>query len=94
MSEEPVERSVFERHAQTVIGAVLLALLLWTGSSLIDVRDRLGRIEVYQINANQRDIALDSQMSELRRHVAEEGGELRARMRELELSNAKSERSK
>jgi hypothetical protein len=69
VTDEREPRSGFERHAQTIIGGILLALLLWTGSSLIDVRDRLGRIEVYQINAGVRDSNIDREVSELRNRV-------------------------
>ncbi len=67
--DETIKPTGFERHAQTVIGAILLALLLWTGSALIDVRDRLGRIEVYQINASTQDAALGRDMADLRNRV-------------------------
>ena len=78
MADEQEPRTGFERHAQTIIGGILLALLLWTGSSLIDVRDRLGRIEVYEINSGVRDSNLDREVNELRNRV-----------RELELQEAR-----
>lgn len=58
-------RSVFERHAQTIVGSVLLALLLWSGNTLLDVRDRLGRIEVLQVNGADRAHDLAAQMAAL-----------------------------
>jgi hypothetical protein len=34
-----------ERHAQTIVAAMILAGALWVGSMLIDLRDRMGRAE-------------------------------------------------
>lgn len=68
----------FERHGQTIIGAVLLALLLWAGMTLLDVRDRLGRIETRQVAAVDRDRYLDTEIADLRR-----------RLRDIELEAAR-----
>lgn len=67
----------FEKHGQTIIGAVLLALLLWAGMTLLDVRDRLGRIETRQVAAADRDRYLDTEIADLRR-----------RLRDIELETA------
>ena len=69
----------FERHGQTIIGAVLLALLLWAGMTLLDVRDRLGRIETRQVAAVDRDRYLDAEIAEIRR-----------RLRDIELDTART----
>jgi hypothetical protein len=34
---QPRERSAFERHAQTVIGGVGLAVVIWVGATLLDL---------------------------------------------------------
>ena len=83
MSEEPKPSSIFERHAQTVIGAILLAILLWTGNALIDVRDRLGRIEVYQMNAAGRDAMSDTAINELRNKLDAAGMQLAEQSKQL-----------
>lgn len=36
---------VIERHIQTVVQAALLAVLLWIGGTVVDVRDRMNRME-------------------------------------------------
>lgn len=41
-----------ERHIQTLVTSITLALLLWTGVTLVDLRDRLARIEEKQITMN------------------------------------------
>ena len=63
------EVSVFERHAQTLVGVVASALLLWTGNTLLDVRDRLSRIEVHQLNDAQHSINTRKEMVELRQRM-------------------------
>jgi hypothetical protein len=45
MDEQERPRSALEQHIQTVIAAVLLALLLWNGNALVDLRDKVGRFE-------------------------------------------------
>jgi len=47
VSEEeiPIKRGGFERHIQTLVTSITLALLMWTGVTLIDLRDRLARME-------------------------------------------------
>lgn len=46
MNEERRKNGVFTGHLQTVIQVLGTAILLWVGSSLLDVRDRLIRLEV------------------------------------------------
>ena len=50
MNEEQDRRTVFERHAQTIIVAILLALLLWTGTTMITVRDDVTTLKVQVAN--------------------------------------------
>lgn len=40
----------FERHVQTIVTSITLALLLWVGQSLVDLRDRLTRFEERVVN--------------------------------------------
>jgi hypothetical protein len=47
MSEEEATRgTIIERHAQTIIVAILLALLLWAGSTLLAIRDDVTALKV------------------------------------------------
>ncbi len=41
-----------ERHVQTLVTSVTLALLMWTGVTLVDLRDRLARMEEKIITLN------------------------------------------
>ena len=48
MNDEIEERrkvGSVERHIQTVVQAGLLAVLLWIGGTVVDVRDRINRME-------------------------------------------------
>lgn len=42
--------STIERHAQTIIAGVLLILVTWVGSTVVDIRDRVARIEERQLD--------------------------------------------
>jgi hypothetical protein len=42
---EMYQRSALERHAQTVITAIVLAVLMWVAQSVVDLRDRVIRFE-------------------------------------------------
>lgn len=56
MDEEPkANGSVIERHAQTIIVAVLLGLLLWSGSTLLDIRTDVTTLKV-QVGTLQGEI--------------------------------------
>lgn len=46
--------SLFERHLQTGIQVVLVALIIWFGQSTLDVKDKVARLEE-QIRGLQRD---------------------------------------
>jgi hypothetical protein len=48
-----------ERHIQTIVQAALLAVLLWIGGTVVDVKDRVNRIE-------ERAIALSSLVEDMR----------------------------
>jgi TolA-binding protein len=41
-----------ERHIQTLVTSITLALLMWTGLTLVDLRDRLARMEEKIISLN------------------------------------------
>lgn len=73
------EASVFERHAQTLVGVVASALMLWTGNTLLDVRDRLARIEVHQLNDANHGIAMRKELGELRQRTETLEAVIRAR---------------
>lgn len=47
--------SLMERHIQTAIQIVLVALIIWFGQSTLDVKDKVARLEE-QIRSVQRDL--------------------------------------
>ena len=86
VEEEPA--TIFERHAQTLIGAAVLfissvavALLAWTAVSMIDVRERLTRIEALKVVGLESDVR--QRENDLRQNTDTEA--LRMRIREVEL---------
>jgi hypothetical protein len=48
--EQSPRSTVIERHAQTIIVAILLALLLGTGGTLLGIRDDVTRLNVKMTN--------------------------------------------
>jgi hypothetical protein len=53
-----VERaSPLERHVQTIIQVVLVALLLWSGQSIIELKDKMARVETQLIAIQQAQIS-------------------------------------
>jgi hypothetical protein len=73
--------TTMERHIQSGIGALILSILVWSGLTLLDVRDRLTRIETHTINESSRLLRIDTQLNELW-----------VRMRDLELHNARNDK--
>jgi hypothetical protein len=58
------ELNGFERHVQTVLATVIVAILLWSGATLLDVRDRLIRLEEHQKLVERRLQALEIETSQ------------------------------
>jgi hypothetical protein len=51
MTDEQADRRPgIERHIQTIVTSITLALLMWTGMTLVDLRDRLARMEEKMIS--------------------------------------------
>ena len=52
LDDTPVyeHRTALERHIQTILTGVVAALLAWVGVSLLDLRDRVTRVEVQVLN--------------------------------------------
>lgn len=63
------DKSAIERHAQTIISAVALALLLWFGATLVDVQNRVVRIEAYNVARNDNSAEIKSEIAELRKRM-------------------------
>lgn len=60
--EEAIPRSsIIERHTQTIIVAILLALLLWTGATLLTIRDDVitMKVQVAQLQSEIRNAGDD-----------------------------------
>ena len=56
------ESGVIERHGQTVISALILGGIIWTGSTLIEVRESVA-VQQMQINALTTDVAEQQRLS-------------------------------
>lgn len=61
MDDETPRGSILERHAQTVIVAILLALLLWAGATLLTIRDDVitMKVQVQQVQSELRNAGDD-----------------------------------
>lgn len=46
-----------ERHVQTAIQIILVALILWSGQSTLEIKDKVARLEE-QFRAVQKDLAI------------------------------------
>lgn len=56
MNEDEIPRgSILERHAQTIIAAVLLGLVLWAGNTLLTIKDDVTTLKV-QVATMQADM--------------------------------------
>lgn len=56
-------KSDVEKHIQTIIAAVLLALVLWAGSTMLDVRDRMTKLEAGGVALQAQVAALQVQLT-------------------------------
>lgn len=54
-----------EKHVQTGIAAVLMALLAWAGLTLLDVRDRQIRMEVRQVTSTEHEKVVDAKIESM-----------------------------
>jgi hypothetical protein len=62
VEEETAPRSsIIERHTQTIIVAILLALLLWAGATLLTIRDDViaMKVQVAQMQSDLRNAGDD-----------------------------------
>ena len=48
--EQTTRGTIIERHTQTIIVAILLALLLWSGSTLLSIRDDVTAMKIQVAN--------------------------------------------
>lgn len=60
MAREPMMRPTWERHLQTALMTVAVALIAWVGSSLLALLTSVARFEV-KMDAFQGDIAKQAQ---------------------------------
>ncbi len=60
-----IRTTAMERHAQTIIGSLILACLLGAGAVLLDLRDRMSRGEEKQISQIQLTSSLRDQVQSL-----------------------------
>lgn len=81
--------SMLERHTQTIISSVVLAILLWTGVTLLDVQNRVVRIEAFKEGETGRERKRDDETIAFRHEILSLVREHEARIKALELSNAR-----
>jgi hypothetical protein len=49
ITRNTVEKSTLERHIQTVLTAIAIGLLTWNGVTLLDLKEKVVRMEVHQL---------------------------------------------
>lgn len=82
----------FERHAQTAIQVVLVAVTLWVGSAVISLRDSSIRLEEKQSQMKESMADLKVEIAALKilvTSVIEKNQELAAKIRDLESRKAR-----
>jgi uncharacterized protein YycO len=57
------DRNAFERHFQTGVGALIIALVLWVGTTLTTNQKTLATLEVNMNNLKEKVIEIKSQIS-------------------------------
>jgi hypothetical protein len=73
----PEATSLFERHAQTVIGGIVLLLLAWVGTTLVDVNTKISRMEVLVLSDKAEILDLRERVRRLELHDAQQKGTAR-----------------
>lgn len=84
----PPERSALERHVQTILGSLILALMLGVGSLLLDLRDRMARAEEKALHQSQLMLSMRDQIQTVGAPSAEllrQVGALHSRQAQLEV---------
>lgn len=84
--EAPMQRSVFERHVQSFILALLVGLTLWVGNTLIGLSKSTisTEIKVDALTEKMRATYTASDAARDMRDVSRDMGEVRKRLDELE----------
>lgn len=68
-------KSALERHAQTIIGAILIGLVTWTGNSVTQSRESIARMD-------ERFISISADIADLKKRVGD-GYELRLQVNDI-----------
>jgi len=84
----PQYASPLERHIQTVIQIILVALLLWSGNSIIELKDKMARVET-QLVAIQTAQTTASTDRYPRTQAVIEFGEIKRQIKDMDESNDK-----
>ena len=73
VQQAPPEKGAFERHAQSIVAAVILAVVLYTGGTMQDIKEQAQKtaleVAIFQKSVSDKIAALDSQMSQLQLSV-------------------------
>jgi apolipoprotein N-acyltransferase len=68
------ERGTFERHAQSIIAAVILAVVLYSGKTMQEVRDQSAKtaaeVTIFQKAVSERVTALQTDVTNIRQEIS------------------------
>lgn len=88
------EQGTFERHAQSIVAAVILAIVLWTGTTMQEIREQskitATEVAVFQKSVAERVASLQSDVTSIRaelQRLTEEkfrAGEVQTKVLDLE----------
>ena len=85
MGKSPVQVGL-ERHVQTIIQVVLVALILWSGQSTLEIKDKVARLEE-QIRALSKDVTTASADRYTGAQAARDFDSIHRRMTQFEKDN-------
>ena len=66
-SEQPKPATAFEQHAQTIVGLVLVAVLLWVGSTVTNTQVKVAEVSPKLDSVAARLETLEQTLNEFRR---------------------------
>lgn len=73
VTQSPQEKGQFERHAQTIVAAVILAVVLYTGGTMQEIKEQAAKtaleVAIFQKSVSDKIAALDNQMGQLQLSV-------------------------
>jgi len=69
ITQAPREKGAFERHAQSIIAALVLAVVLYTGTTMQEIKEQSAKtaieVAIFQKSVSDKISSLDGQMAQL-----------------------------